>query len=833
MTDFLNKLARVVVNSEGYEQVSNSIFESYVLNLISEELKLERSEIKKLITSAQILYGSDYNEFKDEGAVLLSMMLDLFGSEYQDMLPIANSLFVNSGDFPNIQLLNKRFSDLNFTYNFYTDAQINFRQSLNTVSELDFPLTNFQRSLWNDLSSNNDVITSAPTSAGKTHIILHYLISKIASSDGSFAAIIVPTRALISEVAGKIYGLVQSYGYDAEICTIPKSGEFKDKTIFVMTQERLHEALLRGDISFDYLFIDEAHNIADKGRGVLLHLTIEKVLEGNFPQVIISMPAQSYQDSFSTIFKDFDFKKALTQRSPVAKIIMSVEPKGRDLLISRHGSNNTTRVRKGFKGRSLEDIVYKLGSGESNIIYRNQTNYCEDFANNLAELITDVPENTILEEAADYVEEFIHDEFSLAANLRKGVAFHYGPLPSSVRVMVENLVKDDQVKFIACTSTLAEGVNLPSKNLFLKNPAQPVMLKPSKRIEDVKINNITGRAGRMLQHFSGNIFLVEPKSWKFKDYFEESDEEDKKVPTYFKSLNEDFTQIIDALSGDVSDDDNDRYRFYTIANKLIKEFAGGELEGTLQAEELTLNEDQTALLLKNVKRAYDNLKVAAFTLEANPSVGYIQQNNLFTFIKDQDNLESWVLPHPKSNDLYKTLLKVCRKLEECGVYMPTENYNLEFICNIARKWVQGDSLKKIINEQVQWDASYATSQGRGPIGVNTSVRNVIKVINNDIRFRLSNALRCYQVLLDNVLQIKGIDVANVQLHSFIEIGACDERLISLINMGLSREAAQEIDDKLSSDENINSYGDLMTLYGSGKLSDIHPITKKELIGLLG
>ena len=834
MSEFRNRLARHVADSEGYQKSSNSVFESYVLNLISSEQKLERSEIKKLISAAQILYASEDSKLQAEGAVVLSMLLDLYGKEYPDLIPIANNLFVSSGDFPNIQLLGQKFSDINFTYNFYTNAQIEFRQALNTVPELDFPLTDFQRRLWADLMNDEDVITSAPTSAGKTHIILHYLINQITESDGAFAAIVVPTRALISEVAGKVYELVQSYESDIEICTIPKKTEFSARTIFVMTQERLHEVLLLGDITFNYLFIDEAHNIADKSRGVLLHLTIEKILQGNVvPQVIISMPAQSYQDAFSTIFNELEFKKELTDRSPVAKIIMSVVPKGQNLVISRHGSENATVIPKNFTDKKLQDIVYRLGRGQSNIIYRNRTDYCENFAEKIADLIEEVPENDSLEEAASYIEEFIHDEFSLAANLRKGVAFHYGPLPSSVRVMVENLVKEGEVRFIACTSTLAEGINLPSKNLFLQNPTQPVPREPSKRIEDVKLNNITGRAGRMLQHFSGNIFLIEPDSWDFKDYFDDNDEEDIKIPSYFKSLNEEFAQVIEALSGELTDEGGDRYRFYTIANKLIKEFGSGVLEATLQAPELTLSSDEKEQLSNSVELAHQNLKVATFTLEANPSIGYLQQNKLFKFLNEQDGPEQWVLPHPKSGELYETLLKVSRVLEECGVYIPTENYNLEFICKVSRKWIQGDSLKKMIVDQISWNASYAENNNENPASVNKSVRDINKVINSDIRFRLSNALRCYQILLDSVLRDNGLDVANIKLHSFIEIGACDDRLINLINIGLSREAALDIESCLPANSSVNDSSDLMDLFNAGNVSDIHPVTKKELIGLLG
>ena len=826
MTDFIKKLLAKITDSDGYAQASNALFDAYIKDLLGEDAPMERSQVKQLTSSAQIFCKSDEDKHKKEGAVLLSMLLDTCANSYPDIVPIANSVFVESGDFPNTQLLSQRHPNLEYEYSVYSKAKHDFRRQLNSVDELDFTLTDYQRSLWRDLATDNDVITSAPTSAGKTHIILNYLLNMVMESDGSFAAIVVPTRALISEVAAKIYALAEDLGYsdEIEICTVPKDGEFKDRTFFVMTQERLYEVLMKGDISFNYFFLDEAHNIADKSRGVLLHLTIEKMLEDSNPQIIISMPSSSYQNSFSTVFRGIDFINEISDSSPVAKVIMSVVPKGKELVISRKNSENVTRVPKGFTGKSLANIVCKLGHGQSNIIYRNRTDYCETIADSISALIPEYEENTFLKEAADYVEKFVHEDFSLAENLRKGTAFHYSPLPSSIRVMIENLVKEGHIKFIACTSTLAEGVNLPAKNLFLQNPVQPRRYQSSVRIEDVKINNITGRAGRMLQHFSGNIFLIEPEEWAFPDYFDEKDDEAIKIPTYFKTLNEELPIVIGTLRGAQEYEQGDQYRFYSIANKLLKEFSNDQLDYALDAKELELTELDRNNLSREVEKAYSNLKVPAFTLEANPTTGYIQQNELFKFLNEQEDFSQWTLPHPKSGTLYETLLKVCSLLQDKGVFISNEGNTLDQICILSKKWLQGASLKEMIFDQIIWESQNKEK----PSSVNQSVRKVIKVINNDIRFRLSNALRCYDVLLTSVLLTKGIALTNVKLHSLIEIGACDERMINLINTGMSREAAKELHDALPAGEVINSSDDIMRVLRSDTLADIHPITKKEI-----
>ncbi len=832
MTQFYNKLSENIKSSAEYAEISNKLFDSYIEKTTGDHKTLESTDVKKIITCAQIFLYSDSPETQSEGASILSMVLDTCAEDHPALIPIAHNLFSSLGHFPNIELLKNQYPNIEYDYDLQTKTELELRKEINTFDTLTFPLTDYQSSLWSDLQTRFDVITSAPTSAGKTHIILHYLVEKLHESDGAFAAIIVPTRALISEVSSKIYEIVKAQEIDdqIEVCTVPRDTEFHSKTIFVMTQERLHDLLLQGDLRFNYLFIDEAHNISDNSRGVLLHITIEQLLSSSTPKIIISMPSSNYQNSFSSIFRRIEFKRNITLRSPVQKIIMSLTPKGRNIIVERLNSDNTKTIAKGFKGARLAEIVLRFGKNQSNIIYQNRTDYCENIADDITAIVPETEESPELEEAADYVENFIHEDFSLANNLRHGVAFHYGPLPTSVRVMVEDLAKNNKIKFIVCTSTLAEGVNLPAKNLFLKNPAQWIPYQGYERIENVKINNITGRAGRMLHHFSGNIFLISPNDWDFQDYFNTEQEEEEKIPTYFKSLNQNLTEVLLTLDGFPPDDKNDQYRFYSIANKLIKELSNGDLEHTLSADELELTEEEVSTLRSAVTRSLNNLHVPTFTLEANPTIGYIQQNKLFNSLMDIDDYRNWVLPHPKSTNLWSALVRILTRLDELGIFKPSNDYTLNFISTIAVKWVQGRKLKEIVTDQISRDRIFAAQEGKNPPKINKSVRDVMKVIDSDIRFRMSNALKCYHSLLTIVLFSKGIEISNVKLHSYLEVGACDDRMIALINLGLSREAAKEIDESLPSGTIIYSAKDLIRL-SSDYLSGIHNVTKREIDNL--
>lgn len=829
MSVIATKLGKNIFSNKNFEKDRKDIFIQYVEQLSGNKPRLDRSLVKRMSTSIQLFDKSDDEKLKKEATALLAMLLDIAGSDYPELVPIAKNIFINSGDFPNVSLLDKRHPDVSMNFGFNTNAKFALKEEMNSVNELSFPLTDFQRMLWANLDLDEDIVTIAPTSAGKTHIILTYLVNKVVKSEGAFAAIVVPTRALISEVSSKVFEIAKDIDEEneLEICTVPKDEEFSSKTIFVMTQERLYELIQRGDLSFDYLFIDEAHNISDDSRGVLLHLTLEKLLDDSSPQIIVSMPSESYQNAFSAVFHGVEFHKEITKHSPVAKILLAIEMKGKNIEIKRFNTSDKVIIPKGFTGTAIADVVLRLGKGQSNIIYRNQTDHCENTAKAIASLIDNYETTAELEEAADYIEQFIHKDFTLASSLRKGVAFHYGPLPSSVRVMVENLVKTEHINFIVCTSTLAEGVNLPAKNLFLTNPFRPVKAQKPERLEDVKISNITGRAGRMVEHFSGNVFLINHDKWNYQDYFEEKEEKEEKIPTYYKTLNENLSSVFAALRGVYPHSDSEQYRFYTIANKLIKEFENGVLDERLSAIELLLSEEEKELLIQHVENAHNSLIIAPFILEANPTIGYIQQNRLSQFFDSLESYDEWVLPHPKSKDLYDSLVRVAYKLYETGVYITSDGYPIEHVVVIASKWVSGKSLKEIITEQIAWDSSRPTGSS-----VNQSVRNVIKVINNDITFRLRNALGCYHMLLTNTMKLKGIEKTSVKIHTYLELGACDDRMINLINLGLSREAAKEIQESIPKGVEIKSSYDLVALLNRGFLSNVHPVTLKEVKFLL-
>ncbi len=86
-----------------------------------------------------------------------------------------------------------------------------------------------------------------------------------------------------------------------------------------------------------------------------------------------------------------------------------------------------------------------------------------------------------------------------------GIFSHHGNTPHGIRLAVEHAMREDLVRFVVCTSTLAQGVNLPIRYLIVTSVYQGM-----ERIKVRDFHNLIGRAGRAGMHTEGSILFADP-----------------------------------------------------------------------------------------------------------------------------------------------------------------------------------------------------------------------------------------------------------------------------------------------------------------------------------
>jgi len=87
-----------------------------------------------------------------------------------------------------------------------------------------------------------------------------------------------------------------------------------------------------------------------------------------------------------------------------------------------------------------------------------------------------------------------------------GVFVHHGTTPQGLRLSIEHAMQSELIKLVICTSTLAQGVNLPIRYLIVSGVNQG-----AERIKTRDFQNLIGRAGRAGMHTEGLILFADPK----------------------------------------------------------------------------------------------------------------------------------------------------------------------------------------------------------------------------------------------------------------------------------------------------------------------------------
>lgn len=90
--------------------------------------------------------------------------------------------------------------------------------------------------------------------------------------------------------------------------------------------------------------------------------------------------------------------------------------------------------------------------------------------------------------------------------IKIGVLPHSSNIPSGLRSSIEWALSNEKASLVVCTSTLAQGINLPIRYLLITSTFQA-----GNAISTRDFQNLMGRAGRSGYYTEGNIIFTDPK----------------------------------------------------------------------------------------------------------------------------------------------------------------------------------------------------------------------------------------------------------------------------------------------------------------------------------
>lgn len=208
-----------------------------------------------------------------------------------------------------------------------TAMDVKRKQFSNTIDDGDefIILNDFQKDVYSSFDNATFLSVSAPTSSGKSFVLLQLIKEYIRNKPLVKIAYIVPTRALIQQVEFDIRNVLKKNNLVADVSSIPVKPETWDTlaSVMVFTQERLQWIISEDpNISFDFVVVDEAQKISDGARGVLLQQVLQQIAFNNKTRFIFASPMA---ENPSALLKIINYSELLTsQRKQVISEIVTV-----------------------------------------------------------------------------------------------------------------------------------------------------------------------------------------------------------------------------------------------------------------------------------------------------------------------------------------------------------------------------------------------------------------------------------------------------------------------------------------------------------------------------
>lgn len=785
------------------------------------------------------------NELQKKRLVAICALLWTYRNPKWDGLKNYLILFLSRAGFaPSSIMVDDEFKDNKYSA---SDSLINqFAVAIEQASceikvgERKFLVSDFQKEIWDSIEENNVVGISAPTSAGKSFIILLKAIDLILKKEG-LVIYVVPTLSLVSQVMMDFRKALNDFDLDYSLESTFNNSNVTSRSIYVLTQEKAIAAFSQTDNPFSdvrLVVIDEIQNVEkvadsdDQRSKVLYDLTVELRNSSNIDHVVISGPKIINIDELGKTLFGGEAKKNETDASPVLNLTYSISKTGTKYYFNVYSDlmDSVERVQitqsekiQGYGKVQYNDVfleyvktlMQSFREDECSLIFSPTSDQCSKIASAVGEENNDFESGEFLNGLSDFISSTVHAAFPLVETLKKGVAYHHGKLPFHTRILVEDAIRQKKIRTIVSTTTLLQGVNLPVQNIIIRNPNLFIRAGNGKvKLSNYEIANLRGRAGRLLKDFVGRTFILDEHSFQDNkseqlDIFKNTTKELK--VGYGGKYSEHFDKISHDLKNNIGNTlENQEYAYLTTYLRQIVLRHGQGAQQYLLKVGINLSDEEYA----TISSAVNSLKVPKSVCSRNRYWDPVDLDRLYTM------RANYSLPTSASElNIAINLNRVLVKLKTdfpvyYNRYFGVENTfskegkesKLIFqMCILTEKWLKEKSLFDLFNDSYYDDPH--------------KIEKTITDVQNKISYGLPLLLKP----IYDMLQPDGM------FTRFIELGAYLPVTRKFIELNIPRETAifltqnytfTDVDDKHSLMRQLRSVKPQLSYWHRVQLSSI-------------
>ncbi|WP_323587517.1 DEAD/DEAH box helicase family protein [Aliarcobacter butzleri] len=558
--------------------------------LIKKDTIISEAEKFLLLKTAIVFFNYGETELEKFGYRIILMYSNLF-SDYKPLYDISlNKDYIPVSKFIENKYLNSEIFNETFHGLLMSSYKEDFKHPDDNKK---IYFSSGQKRLFEFSKNENDFIIVAPTSYGKSELI----VQKVENNLDKNICIIVPTKSLLSQTRKRIIQNSIIRESRNRIITHPDMlSSTENNFIAVLTQERLLRLLQKHpSLKFDMVLIDEAHNLVENDNREILTIQNLKILKKRNSEIKYYYFTPFFiEPEKLKIFKNYEL---LTDK--IYEFIKVEKYFVCDLI----SDEKIFKVYDQFLNEFF-DIEYlqtiqnsfqfiNRFAANKNIIYINRPKYIEKFSKSINNPI-EITES--IRKVQKALKEFLHGDYNLIKTLNNGIVYHHGGMPENVRLYVENAFsKIKEIKYVVTTSTLLQGVNIPAEKIFLLDTK-----KGTGNLNSAQFKNLVGRICRFSEVFDnekGSLRLLEPEVYIIKSDFSDSR---ANIENFLKERVKDNKIITDEIDNPL------------IKNNLANELTIEEENQIREAEEFQENIEEGTSELDNLRIVTSHVAKACF-----------------------------------------------------------------------------------------------------------------------------------------------------------------------------------------------------------------------------
>jgi helicase len=362
----------------------------------------------------------------------------------------------------------------------------------------------------------NNLVLAIPTSSGKTLVAEICMIKAILDGRGK-ALYLVPLKSLAREKYDD-FKKYESLGISVAMSVgdYDSTGtKLREADIVVLTTERA-DSIVRHKVDWineiGIIVVDEIHLVNDTSRGPTLEMVLAKLVQMIKVQIIALSATISNADEIAD-WLSAELVKSTWRPIPLSEGVY-FEGEIEIFEDGRYEKRTTKQIPRKYKDEVTDIVCETLDENGQVLLFVSSRKSTVAMAKRLAPSLRKYLSSDSLKELLRIAKKIgstpssPNESKTLAKLISEGVAFHHAGLDNQERALVEDAFKDNLLKAVVATPTLAAGVNLPARRVIIRDYRRYEQNRGSYTIPILEYKQMAGRAGRPKYDQYGEALLI-------------------------------------------------------------------------------------------------------------------------------------------------------------------------------------------------------------------------------------------------------------------------------------------------------------------------------------